>query len=117
MKLIKVALYDTLGPETSEYILNHAEVPILLTSIDKVPSLLDMSDKCPKLKVIIVMESDASTSPTNPLTLLKHWGASKNIIIMSLGEVKDIGRSNPKPFRPPAADDIFCLCYTRYNQS
>jgi long-chain acyl-CoA synthetase len=52
-----VALYDTLGtyhlivgPETSEFILNHAEVPVLLTSIDKVGFLLELAPKCPKLK-------------------------------------------------------------------
>ncbi|KAJ2994940.1 hypothetical protein HDV02_001169 [Globomyces sp. JEL0801] len=57
-----VALYDTLGPETSEFILNHAECPIIVTSIDKVAGLLELSSQCPLLKVIIVMESLNNTS-------------------------------------------------------
>lgn len=40
-----VALYDTLGPETSEFIINHAEVPIMVTSVDKVSILLQIAHK------------------------------------------------------------------------
>jgi long-subunit acyl-CoA synthetase (AMP-forming) len=65
--------------------------------------------------VIIVMDSNPSSTiegPTNPLTLLKQWGESKNVVVISIEEVKEIGKKSPKPFRPPTADDVFCLCYT-----
>ena len=111
-----VALYDTLGAETSEFILNHAEVPILVTSIDKVPFIFTIAHKCPKLKAIIVLDSNPSSnvpgSPLAPIKILKQWGEQKGLAVLTYEDVLDLGQKNIIPFRPPKQDDVFCLSYT-----
>ncbi|KAJ3255906.1 Long chain acyl-CoA synthetase 7 peroxisomal [Boothiomyces macroporosus] len=106
-----VALYDTLGAETTEYIINHAEVPILLASVDKIAQLLALSPKCPTLKVIIVMES-LFKDQQSPIPIFKSWGAQLGIKVVSWSEVLDLGKKKPLPYRLPTKDDLYCLSYT-----
>jgi long-chain acyl-CoA synthetase len=106
-----VALYDTLGPETSEFILNHAEVPILVTSVDKVATVLELSPKCPLLKVIIVMES-LLKEQADPIPILKKWGSQLGIAVVTFNEVLELGKKKPIPKKLPAGDDLLCLSYT-----
>lgn len=40
--ITNTALYDTLGPDVSQYILNLTESPIVVCTIDKVKSLLEL---------------------------------------------------------------------------
>ncbi|KAJ2678994.1 medium-chain fatty acid-CoA ligase faa2, partial [Coemansia sp. RSA 1285] len=54
--LYTVALYDTLGADSIEYIVNHAEIEIIVCSLDKVPKLLKLREKLPHLKVIVSMD-------------------------------------------------------------
>lgn len=109
-----VALYDTLGFETTEYILNHAEIPILVTTYDKVPKLLKISDKIPLLKAIIVIpplipNPDLAPSAFN---ILKEWCLDKNINLFEFAEVEQLGKLNPSPKRIPKPEDVWCICYT-----
>jgi long-chain acyl-CoA synthetase len=106
-----VALYDTLGPETSEYILNHAEVPILVTSVDKVAGVLELSPKCPLLKVIIVMES-LFKDQADPIPILKKWGSQLGVTVVTFNEVLELGKKKPVPKKLPRGDDLLCLSYT-----
>ncbi|MEY5045838.1 MAG: hypothetical protein RL713_1063, partial [Bacteroidota bacterium] len=106
-----VALYDTLGAETSEFILNHAEVPVLATSIDKVPLVLELAPKCPNLKVVVVFESLFKDQPS-PLPILKKWGAQIGITVVSFQETLDLGKKHQLPTRLPKGDDLLCLSYT-----
>ncbi|EGF81644.1 hypothetical protein BATDEDRAFT_19355 [Batrachochytrium dendrobatidis JAM81] len=110
-----VALYDTLGADTSEYILNHADVSVVVASIDKVPLLLSLAHKT-KLKAIIALDSIPSVSTlgsvTNPFQFAKIWAKEKGIELYSFNEVMDLGIKHPIPFRLPSEEDVFCLCYT-----
>ena len=54
--LYSVSIYDTLGPDTTEYIINHAELPAVCTSVSHIPTLLKLADRCPTLKLIISMD-------------------------------------------------------------
>lgn len=77
-----VALYDTLGPDTSKFIINHAQVPIMASQLQNVASLLTIAPLCPSLKVIIAFNSFL---PTNDQTVqvLKRWGASINVLVVT----------------------------------
>ncbi|KNC98543.1 uncharacterized protein SPPG_06233 [Spizellomyces punctatus DAOM BR117] len=112
--LATVALYDTLGPETTEFILNHADVPIVVTSIDKVPILLKLSEQIPTLKAIVVMESltPGATNGPSAYSVLKQWATEKEIALYEFNEVEELGKQNPVPLRLPVPDDIWCICYT-----
>ncbi|ORX66939.1 acetyl-CoA synthetase-like protein [Linderina pennispora] len=52
-----VSLYDTLGADSVEYVLNQTQVEVLVCSIDKIGSLLDLKARVPSLQVIISMDS------------------------------------------------------------
>ncbi|KAI8923233.1 hypothetical protein BC831DRAFT_472173 [Entophlyctis helioformis] len=111
-----VALYDTLGADTTEFILTHADVPIVVATIDKVPLLLSLAAKTPKLKSIIAINplptSALKVGVADPLQMCKQWAAEKGIALFSFEDVLAIGAKKPIPFRPPTPNDTFCLCYT-----
>ncbi|KAI9335169.1 hypothetical protein DFJ73DRAFT_852065 [Zopfochytrium polystomum] len=114
---ITVSLYDTLGPETAEYIINHAEVPLAIASIDKVPNLIHLAPKCPQLKVIISMDgppahADPAVVALTPFGVLKKWAAEKGVTLLSFLEVEALGSKNRVPFRLPTSKDIACFSYT-----
>jgi len=48
--LISIPLYDTFGPDAVQYIINHGETPIIVSSIVGIPNILKCADKCPVLK-------------------------------------------------------------------
>lgn len=56
-----VPLYDTLGPNAVEFIINHAEVSIAFAQENKIPSILSCLPKCPCLKTIVSFGDVAST--------------------------------------------------------
>jgi hypothetical protein len=52
-----VPLYDTLGTEAVQYILNQTELRVLFCSKDKINGLLDMKSSLPHLKVVVSMDA------------------------------------------------------------
>ncbi|XP_030525095.1 probable CoA ligase CCL6 [Rhodamnia argentea] len=55
-----VPLYDTLGPNAVEFIINHAEVSISFIQENKISSILSCLPKCPCLKTIVSFGDVAS---------------------------------------------------------
>jgi len=80
-----VALYDTLGADASEYILNQTESPIVVASLDHVPHLIQMKDKLPDLKVIISMDDldEGDLQGRRKGDLLGVWAKEKAISLLS----------------------------------
>ncbi|XP_027361388.1 long chain acyl-CoA synthetase 2-like isoform X1 [Abrus precatorius] len=57
-----VPLYDTLGPNAVEYIINHAEISIAFAQEKKIPSILSCLDRCSSnLKTIVSFGNVSST--------------------------------------------------------
>ncbi|KAJ6248158.1 long-chain-fatty-acid--coa ligase 5 [Anaeramoeba flamelloides] len=56
--LINVALYDTLGEESSKFILNQTETKYLVCKKSKIPKILELKPDCPNLKYIICIDED-----------------------------------------------------------
>ncbi|KAI9476853.1 hypothetical protein BX667DRAFT_497335 [Coemansia mojavensis] len=119
--LYTVALYDTLGADSLEYIMNHAEIEVLVCSLDKVPKLLKLRDKLPQLKVIVSMDGFADGTPdamlpspfnTSSVSVLKQWAEAAGIALYDLNAVESLGAADPVPPRVPKTDEHFCLCYT-----
>ncbi|KAJ3113550.1 hypothetical protein HDU96_003287 [Phlyctochytrium bullatum] len=113
-----VALYDTLGPETAEFIINHSEVPICVTSIDKVINLIQLAPKCPSLKVVVSMDSvppglaNPASLPATPFGILRQWAAEKGIKLFTFAEVEALGEKNRIPLVLPKPEDPACISYT-----
>ncbi|ORZ33858.1 long-chain-fatty-acid-CoA ligase [Catenaria anguillulae PL171] len=105
---VSVSLYDTLGPEALQFIINHAELRVVVCSADKLVNLIRVREQCPDLKVIISMDpldSEAST-------YLKLWAAEKHLTIMSFAEVEDLGKTAPLKHMPPLKTDLATINYT-----
>ncbi|CAI2191239.1 3162_t:CDS:10, partial [Funneliformis geosporum] len=115
--LITVALYDTLGPDTVEYVINHAEISIAVVSANLIPGLIQLSSKVPNLKVIISMDEldDDLPKPIGSTTsgkVLKAWAEDKGLTLLSFNEVEKLGEKNPRKHNPPSPNNIACICYT-----
>ncbi|KAF9431843.1 hypothetical protein BGZ76_011633 [Entomortierella beljakovae] len=114
--LISVALYDTLGPDAIEYIVNHAEIQIIAASANHIATLIENAEKLPKLKAIISMDSLRDTVPvpgaTSAAQVLRAWGAQKGIKIYDFNEIESLGAEFPRKHMPPSADEVASLCYT-----
>ncbi|KAJ3173865.1 hypothetical protein HK101_011019 [Irineochytrium annulatum] len=111
--LCTVALYDTLGPETAEFIINHGDLPGVVTSIDKVANLLRLAPKCPKMKFIISMDSAPKfAGVAAPFAILKQWAAEKGVKLYSFAEVEEMGQKHRIPLVLPKPADRACISYT-----
>ncbi|KAF9291154.1 hypothetical protein BGZ88_007048 [Linnemannia elongata] len=114
--LVSVALYETLGPDAVEYVMNHAEIPIVVCSGNHVASLLEISDKLPGMKAIISMDS-LQEVPTAPNTasapkVLRAWAAGKGIQLFDFAEIEALGALHPHKHLLPTENEVASLCYT-----
>ena len=113
--LFTVSLYETLGPDTTEYIINHSALPCVVTSLSHIPVLLKLKPRLPTLKVIISL--DPLTNNDHPsLTkkaLLEELAADLGVKIYEITDVEALGDSFGNPvYRPPAPSDIATINYT-----
>ncbi|TCD69755.1 hypothetical protein EIP91_006291 [Steccherinum ochraceum] len=102
--LVNVALYDTLGKDSVEYVINHAETSIIFASTQNIPLLLALVHKVPCLKIIVAMEE----LEPDVKTILTTWAQSQNIRLMLFSEIEELG-SVPLP---PSGEAIATICYT-----
>ncbi|KAK4990270.1 medium-chain fatty acid-CoA ligase faa2 [Elasticomyces elasticus] len=113
--LFTVSIYDTLGPDTTEYILNHATLTCVCTSLAHIPVLLKLAPRCPNLKLIISLDplSSGSELPgTSKADLLNALAADLGIRIVYLRDVEALGEASPQRTNPPQPTDIVTINYT-----
>ncbi|KAF7728148.1 hypothetical protein EC973_006663 [Apophysomyces ossiformis] len=117
--LTSVAIYDTLGPDTVEFVINHAEIQIIVCSSDHVIHLLKLKHLLPDLKVIISMDSlqgNPEIVPTGKINtsgaILTSWAEEKGIRLLDFVSVEKIGDNNRRPHAYAKPDDLFCIMYT-----
>ncbi|KAG6832688.1 hypothetical protein H0H92_012260 [Tricholoma furcatifolium] len=106
--MVSVSLYDTLGKDSVEYIINHAHLTVIFSTSDHIPTLLKLAPKVPVLKLIVCI--DDLVPETN--RVLTEWAASQNIQLKQLRELEMDGKANaiaPTPAKPEA---IASICYT-----
>lgn len=112
--LFSVALYPTLGPDTTEYIINNADLRCVVCSLSFVPILLKLAPRIPKLKYIISMDPlDAGELPNlTKGSLLNDLASQHGIKVYTMKEVEAIGAESGRPNVPPGPDDIMTINYT-----
>ena len=108
--MVNVALYDTLGPNALEFILNHAEIEVTFCSGDRISNLLKISSKCPKLKYVVSFDDLLADLPIS--AILKGWAEERGIQLINWSELIKMGNDNLIPHRPPKVDDMCAICYT-----
>ncbi|KAF7940958.1 uncharacterized protein EAE97_007143 [Botrytis byssoidea] len=113
--LFTVSIYDTLGPDTTEYIVNHATLACVCTTLPHIPTLLKLAPRVPTLKLIICLDRlDEGEQPGNTKkALLNALAAEVGIAIHYIGDVEAIGAASPNsPMNPPRPEDIITINYT-----
>ncbi|KAH9314266.1 hypothetical protein KI387_022893, partial [Taxus chinensis] len=101
---ISVPLYDTLGPDAVQYIVNHADIAAVFCLQENLKMLLSFLSKLPSLRLIVVVGGSEEFMPSLP--------SNEGIEIISYSKLLDQGRSNLQPFRPPMPEDVATICYT-----
>lgn len=109
-----VSLYETLGPDTSEFVIKHAELSCVVTSLPHVPLLLALAPRIPHLKLIICMDSlDASEQAGHSKKAILNAIAEQNgVQIWSMDDVEQLGAEVAHPARPPRPEDVITINYT-----
>jgi long-chain acyl-CoA synthetase len=100
-----------------EFVINHAEIPIVVTGANRIPGLIQLAPKVPNLKVIISMDELDDDSPvpfggTTTGKVLKAWAEDKGIVLLSFSEVEKLGKQYPRKHNPPSPKDLASICYT-----
>ena len=101
-----VTLYDTLGKDATEYIINQCKLSTIFMTSDKIKGMLELvkEEKAPTLKNFILFdeftEEEAKECEEAGITILE--------IYRLIDQGKDLDTKLPNPYR----DSIFTICYT-----
>lgn len=112
--LFTVSLYDTLGPGASEYIIRHADLACVFSSLAHIPTLLKLKPRLPTLKMIISVDPlDSGDAPgLSKMALLSSFAADVGVKIFSITDVETLGASLNRPYNPPQPSDTITINYT-----
>ncbi|XP_055876985.1 long-chain-fatty-acid--CoA ligase 5-like isoform X2 [Biomphalaria glabrata] len=100
-----VPLYDTLGVDACNFIINQAELTtIFCDNNDKVSSLLDRRKQFPCLKTIIIIDQMNEKN--------RNKAAEEGVRLLQLEDVENLGKENPVAPTPPKPNDLYMICYT-----
>ncbi|ABN68147.2 Long-chain-fatty-acid--CoA ligase 2 (Long-chain acyl-CoA synthetase 2) (Fatty acid activator 2) [Scheffersomyces stipitis CBS 6054] len=109
--ITNTALYDTLGPDVTKYILELTSSPIVVCSYDKISTILDLKEKYPiELESIISIVSMDPFSTINNSLLAK--ASRLKVEISDLGQIEDVGASHPLDELPPSPDTLYTISFT-----
>ncbi|XP_071548501.1 long-chain-fatty-acid--CoA ligase 1 isoform X1 [Panulirus ornatus] len=101
--MVIVPLYDTLGPEACNFIINQASITTVVCQDDhKMSQLLDNPPKCLKTLVAIKDISPETSERAKKL----------GITIKFFEEVESLGAASELPELPPKPEDLCTICYT-----
>lgn len=109
-----MSLYETLGPDASEYIVKHAELSCVVCSLPHIPTLLKLAPRLPSLKLIVSFDplSQGEPEALTKAAMLSNIAAQHGIKIFSIDQVEEIGAKSGRPMRPAGWDDLCTINYT-----
>ncbi|PFH50070.1 hypothetical protein AMATHDRAFT_61830 [Amanita thiersii Skay4041] len=105
---VSVSLYDTLGRDSVEYIINHAHLTVIFSTSDHLPALLKLADRIPHVKLLVSI--DDLTPEVKKVFV--EWGEVHGLKVMELRELEALGRAHPIEPIPATPDQVACICYT-----
>ncbi|GBN43204.1 Long-chain-fatty-acid--CoA ligase 5, partial [Araneus ventricosus] len=102
---IIVPLYDTMGPDACSFIINQAEIELVVCDEEsKVQRLIGKRKETQKLKTIISVKSVSQE--------LKHLAKEANINLHLFSDVEKLGELHPVQTLLPKPSDLSIICYT-----
>lgn len=99
---VSVPLYDTLGPDAVEYIMNHAEVAGVVCTRDKLDLLAGCLKDCPTVRFVVVIGQSDHLLPAPPA----------GVTFQHFTKLEAQGRISPPAFSPLPPEDMCSICYT-----
>lgn len=105
------ALYDTLGPESSLFILNLTEAPVVIASKKNIGLLIDLKQSNPEklghfisiISMDPLFEYDES---------LKQRAFKNNIVLHDIFQIMKIGEIFPVDNLPPSEETLYTISFT-----
>lgn len=109
--ITSTALYESLGSESTEYILNLTESPIVVCSKDKIEMLINIKKKFPQeLKTLIALVSmDQFTEQDSHLV---EFGKQHQIAVYDFIQVESLGKINRLPLIKPTPETVYTISFT-----
>lgn len=107
-------LYDTLGANTSEYILLTTQSPVVITSYQHVEQVISLKENSPELAAIITiisMDPLDCESPEAGQSLVEMARAA-NIELFGMDQVIGIGKLFPMAPLPPTPESLYTISFT-----
>uniref|UniRef100_A0A8R7U6J1 4-coumarate--CoA ligase n=2 Tax=Triticum urartu TaxID=4572 RepID=A0A8R7U6J1_TRIUA len=101
---VSVPLYDTLGPDAVQFIVNHASVEAIFCVPQTLSTLLSFITQMPCVRLIVVVGGIDENMPSSP--------AAAGMEIITYSMLHRQGHMSPQPFRPPKPEDVATICYT-----
>ncbi|KAJ5763144.1 AMP-dependent synthetase/ligase [Penicillium manginii] len=112
--LYSVSIYDVLAPDATEYIINHAELSCVVTSLPHIPTLLKLKSSMPGLKMIVCLDPlDAGEeNGHSKRALLNSVADGLDVSIYTISEVEALGQASKRGYKRPSPSDIVTINYT-----
>lgn len=112
--LWNVSLYETLGPDATEYIINHGQLVCIVASLPHIATLLKLGPRIPSVRLIVCVDELDSGEPSgySKASLLRNLAGENGVQIYSMAEVEEIGARSGRTMRPPSKEDITTINYT-----
>eukprot|EP00475_Leptophrys_vorax_P023842 TRINITY_DN3282_c0_g1_i1.p1 TRINITY_DN3282_c0_g1~~TRINITY_DN3282_c0_g1_i1.p1 ORF type:complete len:742 (-),score=225.71 TRINITY_DN3282_c0_g1_i1:1064-3289(-) len=105
-----VPLYDTLGFETVQYVLNQSAISLVFVSENKLSVLAQALEKCPTVKVVVVIKHHSFVKPDPKAA---QWKIRSGVKVVAFDELIEIGKkAKQRAHIPPAPEDLCTICYT-----
>ncbi|CAK4628752.1 hypothetical protein LEN26_018529 [Aphanomyces euteiches] len=101
-----VALYDTLGADSTEFILNQTLATTVVCTTAEFSNVLLAKSATPTLEFVVLADAQA---------IMESQAASAKaagVRIYTMGEIEAIGSEFPSEPFMPTLEDIYCLIYT-----
>ena len=104
--MIIVTAYDTLGEEGLSHSINEAETSGIFTNADLLPMVKRVIGKCSTLEFVIYDGDPKGT------VLQELSNAHPHIKILTLDDLKQLGKDHQIDPDPPQSQDLCCIMYT-----
>lgn len=110
--LVNTALYETLGPGTTSYIINLTKSPVVVSSGESIVKLLKLKKSDPgKLASLLVVISMDKLDIQKDYALYK-LASSVGIDLYDMEQVEQLGKRNPVPLSPCGPNDLYTISFT-----
>lgn len=114
--ITNTALYDTLGPDTTKYILELTKSPVIVASKDKLKLLVDLKNKFKSelinFTTLVSMDSLDLQNSSSPDFSLHRFAKESGIMLYDFNQVIRLGELNLKQDIPPNPETVYTISFT-----